>query len=65
MGREANKYLAYARECARQADEAASAERRDKLMELARVWITAALSEEAAHRDADAVPRPSDARGLA
>jgi hypothetical protein len=65
MSREANKYLAYARECARQAEAAASAERRDRLMELARVWMTAALSEEAAHRDADAALRPSDARGLA
>jgi hypothetical protein len=47
MGREAKKYLAYARECVRQAEAAASAERRDKLMELARVWMTAALSEQA------------------
>ena len=45
MGWEAKKYFAYARECARQADEATSAERRDKLLELARVWTIAALTE--------------------
>ena len=45
MGAEAKKYFAYARECARQADEATSAERREKLVELSRVWLIAALTE--------------------
>ena len=45
MGAEAKKYFAYARECARQAREATSAERRDKLLELSRVWMIAALTE--------------------
>jgi hypothetical protein len=45
MGAEARKYFAYARECARQAGEATTAERRDKLLELARVWTIAALTE--------------------
>src|SRR5262245_65908335 len=44
MGAEAKKYFAYARECARQAGEATTAERRDKLLELARVWTIAALT---------------------
>ena len=45
MGAERKKYFAYARECARQAREATSAERRDKLLELSRVWMIAALTE--------------------
>ena len=45
MGADAKKYFAYARECARQANEATSAERRDKLLELSRVWMIAALTE--------------------
>ena len=45
MGAEARKYFAYARECARQAGEATTAERRDKLLELSRVWMIAALTE--------------------
>ena len=45
MDSEAKKYFAYARECARQAGEATSAERRDKLLELAQVWMIAALTE--------------------
>ena len=45
MGAEAKKYFAYARECARQANEATTTKRRDKLLELARVWMIAALTE--------------------
>jgi phage-related minor tail protein len=48
MRREAKKYLDYARECARQAEEADTAELRDKLMELSRVWMSAALTEASA-----------------
>ena len=63
MGAEAKKYFAYARECARQAGEATSSERRDKLLELARVWTVAALTEgNAAVRDGGS--RRGDARGL-
>jgi hypothetical protein len=50
MGHEAKKYLGYARECARQAGQAHTEERRGKLIELARVWMAAALNEEAAKR---------------
>jgi hypothetical protein len=57
MGREAKKYVAYARECARQADEATSADRRDRLLELSRVWMVAALME------ADGEPQAEGARG--
>jgi hypothetical protein len=57
MGAEAKKYFAYARECARQAREATSAERRDKLLELSRVWMIAALTEGNI-----AVPRTKSAR---
>jgi hypothetical protein len=50
MGHEAKKYLGYARECVRQAEQALTQERRGKLIELARVWMAAALNEEAAKR---------------
>ena len=43
---EASKYHAYARECLRQAETTDKVERRDKLMELSRVWMEAALNEE-------------------
>ena len=46
MSREAEKYRAYERECLRQAQQAHSSERRDKLVELARVWADAALAVE-------------------
>ena len=48
MSSEANKYHAYARECLRLAEEANSAEKRDKLLELASVWTDAAIREELA-----------------
>ena len=63
MGAEARKYFAYARECARQAREATSAERRDKLLELARVWTIAALTEGNVVVP-DGEPRAGNARGL-
>src|SRR2546430_867956 len=50
MGFETRKYLDYARECTKQAERTDSPERRDRLIELARVWMEAALSEEAAMR---------------
>jgi hypothetical protein len=53
MGREAKKYLDYARECTRQAEEADNPQRRDKLIELARVWTQAALTEQGAYRIQD------------
>jgi hypothetical protein len=46
MSREAEKYRAYERECLRQAEQAHSSERRTKLLELARVWVDAALAVE-------------------
>jgi hypothetical protein len=42
------KYHGYSRECVRLAEEASSAEKRNKLLELARVWADAALVEEQA-----------------
>ena len=48
MSWEARKYYAYARECARLAEQANSVEKRNKLLELARVWMDAALVEEQA-----------------
>jgi hypothetical protein len=48
MGHEAKKYLGYARECVRRAEQAPTEERRGKLIELARVCMAAALNEEAA-----------------
>jgi hypothetical protein len=46
--REAVKYRDYARECLRQAEQAESPERREKLIELARVWTEAAIVMEPA-----------------
>ena len=56
MGHEARKYLGYARECVRQAEQAPTQERRGRLIELARVWMAAASNEEAAKRKG---PSPS------
>ena len=53
---EAKKYHAYARECVRLAGRAQTPELRDKLIELARVWMDAALTEEEAQERAT---RPS------
>ena len=47
MPSEASKYLDYARECIRLAGHAESADARDKLIDLARVWMDAAMTEEA------------------
>lgn len=47
---QASKYYGYARECERQASVAEAAEIRCKLLELARVWMEAARTEEAACR---------------
>jgi hypothetical protein len=44
MRREAEKYRSYARECLRQAEQAETEERRDKLFNLARVWVDAAAT---------------------
>jgi hypothetical protein len=43
---EAAKYHAYARECLQQAETVANPETREKLIELSRVWMAAALNEE-------------------
>jgi hypothetical protein len=43
---EAKKYHGYARECLRVAEEATRADLRDRLIELSRLWMEAALQEE-------------------
>jgi tRNA U34 5-methylaminomethyl-2-thiouridine-forming methyltransferase MnmC len=43
---EANKYHTYARECLKLAEIATTPEIRQKLIELSRVWMEAALAEE-------------------
>jgi len=48
MPSEAKKYLDYARECVRLAGHAETADARDKLIALARVWMDAAMTEETA-----------------
>jgi hypothetical protein len=48
MSAEAKKYHGYARECTRLAGEANTLEKRNKLLDLARVWRDAALTEERA-----------------
>jgi hypothetical protein len=52
---EAKKYHGYARECFRLAEEANSVETRNKLLELARVWMDAAHVEEQAAVEARAL----------
>jgi hypothetical protein len=46
MPSEAKKYYAYAHECLQQAEKADKPETREKLIELSRVWLEAALREE-------------------
>jgi hypothetical protein len=53
---EAKKYHGYARECVRLAGRAETPELRDKLIELARVWMDASLTEEEAE---ERTTRPS------
>jgi hypothetical protein len=43
---EAKKYHAYARECLKLAEEATRQDVRERLVELSRVWMEAALREE-------------------
>ncbi len=53
MRSEADKYDAYARECLRQAEAADNEAKREKLRDLARVWMQAAWIErmaQGAHR---------------
>jgi hypothetical protein len=52
---ERQKYLDYARECVRLAGHAEAPELRDELIELARVWMDAAMAEEEAESER---PRP-------
>ena len=55
MSSEQHKYLDYARECVRLAGHAETAELRDELIELARVWMDAAMAEDEAEGER---PRP-------
>jgi hypothetical protein len=48
MPSEAAKYFEYARECIRLAGHTVDAVERDKLVELARTWMQAAMTEEEA-----------------
>jgi hypothetical protein len=50
---EADKYLQYARECAKQALDAETPEERDQLLDLSRVWSEAALREQLSARKAN------------
>jgi hypothetical protein len=52
MSWQAKKYRGYATECVRLAKQADSIEKRNKLLELARVWMDAALVEEQFATDA-------------
>jgi hypothetical protein len=62
MGSETAKYLGYARECLKQAEEAESQQRRDKLVELAQVWMKAAALAEGSYGPARlGVPPGADA----
>jgi hypothetical protein len=46
---EAKKCHVYARECLRQAEAADTPDARERLIELSRVWMEAALNEERHH----------------
>jgi hypothetical protein len=46
MASQAKKYIDYARECVRLAGHSASNDARDKLLDLAKVWMNAAMTEE-------------------
>jgi hypothetical protein len=62
MPSEAMKYEEYARECVRLAGHADTAEARDQLLDLARVWMDAAMTQEEAEKRKDAagpVARPA------
>jgi hypothetical protein len=50
MPSEAKKYEGYARECVRLAGHADTPEARDQLLDLARVWMDAAMTEEEADK---------------
>jgi hypothetical protein len=56
MRSQAKKYHGYARECVRLAGAAETPELRDRLIDLARIWMDAALTEEEAQERAT---RPS------
>lgn len=49
MVSEAKKYHDYARECLKLAEEATRSDVRERLIELSRVWMEAALLEEKQH----------------
>jgi hypothetical protein len=55
MRSEAQRYENYARECVRQASQADTVELREKLLDLARVWMEAAITEE--EQDENSPPR--------
>jgi hypothetical protein len=61
---EAKRYHGYARECVRLAGAAETPELRDRLIDLARIWMDAALTEEEAEERAapplSLTPRPVD-----
>jgi hypothetical protein len=46
MASEASKYTNYARECVRLAGHASTADQRDRLLDLAKVWMNSAMDEE-------------------
>jgi hypothetical protein len=60
------EYHNYARECVRQAGRAHTPEARDKLLDLARVWMDAAVTEEEAATvtDLDPLQPPALARHM-
>jgi hypothetical protein len=56
---EAKKYHGYARECLKMAEEASRADVRERLVELSRVWMEAALREEQHYRDSAEAAKPA------
>jgi hypothetical protein len=65
MASEAKKYNNYARECVRQAGHAHTPVARDKLLDLARLWMDAAVTEEEAATVTDLDPLSASRFGAA
>jgi hypothetical protein len=64
MMSEAKKYHAYARECLKLAETADTPNIRQRLIELARHWMAAALNEEQLHLKKNAVQSTHESHSI-
>jgi hypothetical protein len=63
MRSEARKYCDYARECVRLAGRAETSDLRDQLLDLARVWMDAAMTEDGLAGEKPSTPLPPSSAG--